>query len=303
MTEVPEEWPSEYRHVVERRIELIESDSDIGLIEQPDYKRRWLVEAWEERQNHALRERLLNRLETKELWSGVELMSVAKLADCVRRDTEFMQVAELYTSRADFDVTGLVQELVESDAVPFLPVLRYRESGLRKRAVWEETWDLQRREDAGEDVGEIPVPPKYKSTDFASATYWRLRGELDVPKERFVSYPYAEREADPTMVVGWAGWDHLQQAKALAAYYVRMKEQEGWEPDRLKPLLAGLLQLLPWLKQWHNDIDLQYGVGMGDYFTGFVDEEARALEFTLDEIRAWRPPDSGRRRRGRSRRR
>ena len=59
-----------------------------------------------------------------------------------------------------------------------------------------------------------------------------------MPKERFISYPHAEREADPTLVIGWAGWDHLQQAKALAAYYVRMKEQEGWAPERLKPLLA-----------------------------------------------------------------
>jgi hypothetical protein len=29
---------------------------------------------------------------------------------------------------------------------------------------------------------------------------------------------------------------------------------------------------------------------MGDYFEGFVNEEARGLEKTLDEIRAWVPP-------------
>jgi len=46
----------------------------------------------------------------------------------------------------------------------------------------------------------------------------------------------------------------------------------------------------PWLeKQWHNDIDPEYGVGMGDYFEGFVDEEARALGLTHDAIRAWTP--------------
>ena len=34
------------------------------------------------------------------------------------------------------------------ESVPFLPVLRYNESGLRKRADWERTWELQRGEDA-----------------------------------------------------------------------------------------------------------------------------------------------------------
>ena len=246
-----------------------------------------------------MREWLLARLEASEFWSGNELASVSKLSDRVRRDPELMQVAELYRGRADFDVTVLVGELLESDALPFLPVLRCKPTGLRKRAAWEETWALQRREDAKEEVGEIPVPPKYTSADFLDYTFWRLRGKLDVPKERFISYPHAEREADPTLVIGWAGWDHLQQAKALAAYYVRMKEQDGWAPERLQPLLAGLLELVPWLKQWHNDLDPAYGIGMGDYFAGFLDEEARSLGFTLDALRTWQPPARAKGRRAR----
>ena len=47
---------------------------------------------------------------------------------------EFLQVAELYTGRADFDVAKLVARLVEDESVPLLPVLRYKPSGLRKRA-------------------------------------------------------------------------------------------------------------------------------------------------------------------------
>ena len=212
-----------------------------------------------------------------------------------------MQVAELYRGRADFDVTPLVAELVEIRAVPFLPVLRYRPTGLRKRAVWEQTWDCSDGRMRNEEVGEIPVPPEVHVGRFPEIlTFWSLRGKLDVPKERFISYPHAEREADQTLVIGWAGWDHLQQAKALAAYYVRMKEQEGWAPERLKPLLAGLLELIPWLKQWHNDLDPAYGIGMGDYFAGFVDEEARALGFTLDDVRAWQPPAGNSRRRRRA---
>ena len=151
------------------------------------------------------------------------------------------------------------------------------------------------------EVGDIPVPPKYRSADFLGNTFWRLRGALDVPKERFVSYPHCERDADPTPVIAWAGWDHLQQAQALAAYYVQMKENEAWPPERLTPLLAGLLELLPWLKQWHNDLDPTHGVRLGDYFADFVAEEARTLGLTLDQVRAWTPP--ARATRGRRRRR
>ena len=45
------------------------------------------------------------------------------------------------------------------------------------------------------------------------------------------------------------------------------------------------------LKQWHNEPEAQFdGMRMGDYFEGFVQEEARQLGKTLDEIKAWQPP-------------
>jgi hypothetical protein len=70
----------------------------------------------------------------------------------------------------------------------------------------------------------------------------------------------------------------------------------GSDDPRLIPLLASLIELLPWLKQWHNEPNASFdGLRMGDYFEGFVNEEARALGKTLDEIRAWRPPVMGQR--------
>jgi hypothetical protein len=323
-TQLPADWPDDYRAVVEKRIAVIESDPNLAVLEQPEYKRRWNYEPLEERVRRALRDWLAGRLEAPGLWSRGELASVSRLADLMRHDQDFMEIAALYRGRADFDLTTLVNDLVEADAVPFLPVLRYKESGARKRATWERTWSLQRQEDVIDaraalprtdanylpaeqaaalkerEIGDIPVPPKYTSVDFVRSTFWSLRGKVDVPKERFVSYPHAERDADSTLVIGWAGWDNLQQAKALAAYYVRMKEHEGWAPDRLKTLLAGLLELIPWLKQWHNDLDPSFGIGMGDYFAGFVDEEARTLGFTQDDVRAWQPPARNPRRRRRA---
>ena len=326
ITELPADWPERYRQLVEKRIKLIESDRNVGLIEQPEYKRRWNTEPWEEQHARALRDWLLNRLEDARYWPRPELTTCAHLADKVRRDSEFMTVANLYRARPDYDLTELVVELVESEAVPFLPVLRFKASGLRKRATWEETWARQREEDAidartqlpegdpnrlspieaktlkQQQIGDIPVPPKYETKDFLETTFWRLRGKLDVPKERFISYPFCGRDIDRTPVIGWAGWNQLQQAEALANYYQRMRTGEGWSDERLLPVLAGVLELLPWLLQWHNELDPNFGMGLGEFYRTFANEELRRMGKTSEDIRAWAPPEStatrGRRRRG-----
>jgi N-6 DNA Methylase len=323
-----------------RRIAAIESNPNIALIEQPEYKRRWNDTPWDEKVTDALHAWLLDRLESYFDLDGrmndagkttaqidLSLLSVAKLADIAGRDPAFQAVAEQYRVRPDFDLTKLVTELVEGESVPLLPVLRYKPTGLDKHRAWERTWELQRREDAidargtkagfgvnegrwtpasddgtsplnkdqaellkKEKVGPIPPPPKYKSTDFQGSTYWRLRGGLDVPKERWVIFPHCQG-ADGLPLIAWAGYDHLQLAKAIAAHYVRVQEQEGGRDDpRLVPLLACLAELLPWLKQWHNEYDADYGVAMGDYYEGFVQDEARQMGRTIEEVRAWQPP-------------
>jgi hypothetical protein len=114
-------------------------------------------------------------------------------------------------------------------------------------------WDLQRQEDALPDEAakrefrkQIPVPPKYTSADFLKSSYWKHRGKLDVPKERFVSYPGASRDGDPSLLVGWAGWDHREQAQALATLVVAREQEDGWDAAKLLPLVAGLREILPW---------------------------------------------------------
>lgn len=290
ITEIPTHWPAAYRKLVERRIKLIETNKEIGLIEKPEYKRRWQTEPWEKQEQQALRNWLLDCLERQSHGSTPELTTVSRLADKASGNAEFMQVAALYRGRPDFDVAALVAELVEDEAVPFLPILHYKPSGLRKRELWERTWDLQRKEDAGEKVAELPVPPKYTSADFHKTDYWRLRGKLDVPKERWVSYPHCQTESDPSLVIGWAGWNHLEQATAVVGYYDARK-REGWDAKRLTPLLAGLDQLLPWIHQWHPEIDKEFGETAGQSFQTMLEHDAHELGLTREQIRQWTPPE------------
>lgn len=72
---------------------------------------------------------------------------------------------------------------------------------------------------------------------------------------------------------------------------------DGSDDPCLMPLLACLIEPIPWLKQWHNDIDPEFGIHMGGDFEGFIQEEARHMGKTSDEIRAWEPPRAVARRR------
>lgn len=288
ITELPSHWPDDYRDLVEQRIALIESDRSINLLEQPEYKRRWNWDSWDDLARDALRSWLLDRLESSDVW-GVELTTTARLADRFRRDAEFLEAAQLYTDSTDVDLADLVKRLLLDEAAPYLAELRYKPSGMQKRQAWEEAWDLQRAEDAidarddltddekalekkQQGLDSIPVPPKYKKSDFAKGTYWSLRGKLDVPKERFILFPDTQIGGDSSPVIGWAGWDHLEQAQALAAHYTA-RQSEGAEPDELRPLIAGLAELVPWLKQWHNEPDPTYGQRLGDFYETFVAQQ------------------------------
>ncbi|PAY16337.1 SAM-dependent methyltransferase [Rhodopirellula sp. SM50] len=381
---VPEDWQTDLQSLWKKRIELIKSNRELRLIESAMYKRRWIGrqglfnhQRTHDELSEAAQPWLTDRLESYFDFDGrmndegtptakveTELVSIARLADIAAADEAFMEVAAVYRDDPAFNVPKLVEDLVKAENVPLLPILRYKPAGLRKREQWEETWELQRKEDRLADdlrlilrdaklpedqkefsytevpwsalqsfedkegkplnyleieqqetftfdqlhrvitrwvLGDIPVPPKYKSSDFIStggARYWALRGKLDVPKERWISFPHCPG-SDGTLMICWAGYDHLQQALAIAAHYQTIKEDEGGAEDpRLVPLLACIAELLPWLRQWHSDIDPTYGTSMADYFDGFLSEEARALNQTLEEIKAWQPParTTGRRR-------
>ncbi len=287
-----------------RRQEAIRSSRLLALIETSVFKRSWRdtehnipeTEYRTTKDRNDVSSWLLSRVESCLVESFRLPLSVREAANALQLDAAVRAVAEVLAGDTDFDLARVLSEFVVTDAVPYLAALCYSDTGLEKRAAWEGTWDLQRREDSGEAV-DIAVPPRYDSGDFQSATYWSLRGKLDVPKERFVLYPGAGRDDDPTPLILWAGADHLDRALALAALYHDRQSVEGWPSDRLIPLLAGLLELVPWVRQWHNDPNpARGGQRMGDYFARFVEEEARRHGRTLDDLRAWRPEASVRHR-------
>lgn len=308
ITEIPAHWPHEYQRIVQARIDVIEKSRNIALIERPECKRRWAAEPWEKREKQALRSWLLDRCEAPKLWftrrEGIKhprTLTVNQLADLFRADTEMNSVAALYAAdhlrKRDLTLAQVLAELVADEHVPYLAALRYKDTGLRKRAEWEQVWESQREEDrTGKRLG-IPVPPKYTSADFRKTSYWSHRGKLDVPKERFASYPGAGPDADPTILLGWAGWDHKDQFQALVNVINDRTEHLGWGTEKITPLLAGLLELLPWVHQWHAEYDADWGGNPAEEYQAYFDLQRAKHQVTVEDLQGWRPTAAGRGRR------
>ncbi|MGV9374252.1 BREX-2 system adenine-specific DNA-methyltransferase PglX [Nonomuraea sp. NPDC003707] len=296
--EIPEHWPEPYKQVVQKRIDAIKSSRAIGMIERPEYKRRWATEGWDVLQEKALRSWLLDRMEARELWfddnGQPAILTLPRLADTLSRDEDFVSVAAIYAPRRD--LLAVVTDLISTEHVPFLAALRYKPSGLKKRQDWEEVWDLQRQEDAAPEFSDdpkvktkkqirdsIPVPPKYASADFLRSSYWSARGKLDVPKERFISY--GDTNTQTPGLYGWAGWDHREQAQALATYFTN----HPMTAEEIKPFLAGLLELQPWLYQWHNEFDIAYSGSPAEFFAAYRQQIQQEHGLTDDDLRTWGP--------------
>lgn len=292
ITKIPTQWPEAYQRVVEARIRAIENRTrDIGLIERPECKRRWQSEPWEKKEKEALRGWLLDRCEDRALWfdeaGRPRALTVNRLADLLRADPDVVSVAALYAG-VDTDPATVLAEIIADEHVPFLAAYRYKEAGLRKREQWERTWERQREEDRTGTRLDIPVPPKYASADFTKTSYWRNRGKLDVAKERFISYPGASPETDPSLMLAWAGFDHAQQAHVLIEL-IDARALSGPDPDRLTPLIAGLKELMPWIRQWHGERDAEFGTSPADDYAAALEGYKSTHGLSDADLDAWRP--------------
>ena len=294
-TEIPESWPEAQRSAAVQRLELMASDKSIKLLEAPEYKRRWSDDLWEDKVHVALADWLLSRLETPELWRRTDGMAqtrtIRELAGQIETDpnlADVLSVLSLWSTKRGATTERMLEDLLKNEAVPYAASLRYKGRGVAKRAEWEATWDAQRREDAGEiTADEVPVPPNYSSTDMYPAV-WKHRGKLDVPKERFISYPGASPEGDTTMLLGWAGWNDLDKALALMSLFYDRADQDA-DTDTLAAILYGLAEVLPWVRQWHNEIDPASHYRFGDFLTGQLEEATRRLGILIDDLDRYAP--------------
>ncbi len=241
----------------QRRESLIATSAELRLIETPVFKRAWrdteqnVAEPEYRRRKDAadLEHWLADRIES---WAGARgaAFSLAQLVAALQDNPDVLLVAEALSGRREFSLDQLAAQLVAAESAPQHRFHLYTEAGLAKRVAWEEAWALQRLDDAGQRIDAIPVPPEYsqgsrgKSTDFLRNEFWRLRGKLDVPKERFIAFTEVPGRSGVETLYGWAGWTAQQRVKAILAIDEELEDAAVPLTDRIG-LLDSAWRLLP----------------------------------------------------------
>ncbi|MEU0834504.1 hypothetical protein [Streptomyces sp. NPDC005969] len=55
------------------------------------------------------------------------------------------------------------------------------------------------------------------------------------------------------------------------------------------PLLAGLHEVMPWVKQWHGEYDDEWGDVPADELEAEHENQLRKHQVGIEELKGWRP--------------
>ena len=242
----PEPLPGALRPLTEARMAVMEANPDVALLEDPLYKRRWIPPDYDQEFRQAAGWWLAEKLEYALEGHGRPL-SLREWARIMGRDERVAAVLEALTGTPHFDLEGELLKVIRANAVPNRPEGYLKPAGLRK---------LHAARNAGHAEDAAPAVPEFKRGEFSDGTAWKLRGKLNIPRERFIHYAefdHTLRRAEAPDTggpwFGWAGWDAAQRADALA-FLLDRANRAGWEPRwRQCGLRAALRALLPELKE------------------------------------------------------
>ncbi|MFI6703754.1 BREX-2 system adenine-specific DNA-methyltransferase PglX [Streptomyces sp. NPDC050509] len=305
VTEVPGHWPSAYQDLVRRRIDAIEENAAVALLEQPEYKHRWSAPDWDSVLRTILRDRMLDRCENPQLWFEERVgerqpvtRTVGELAELLAREPEFTMLAALHSP--DARILDVVQSLIADAHVPEAAALRYKASGLRKRAQWEALWAQQWQEDhAPRTAGRrqeinvdrpTSIPPRYTAADFVRPSYWYQRGKFDTPNERFTSYLPPFAPVLSTTLIGWAGWDARERALALLNLFNSAARPHTDSSEWVLPAVAALREVLAWIPRTGAAPGPVKPSDEDEVLTTAFERLVHRLGIPEDTIASWRPP-------------
>lgn len=267
VTEIPFHYSEAVRARIQARMDLIEGDPKLQLIEQAACKRRWQTPDFDSEAKSAAESYLLDRLEDLFAPSGPLAnptpYRLEQIVDAWARGPKTVAVARVWKG-GDVDLTLAAEQLLRAHGLPDNPRRIYTVEGLRTLAAWKKTWYLQDLEDQGKplvdpDTGKpldtIEIPPKFERGHFQSADAFSIRGKLNVPRERFIIFT----DLIPPRY-GWNGWRDTERARAqVDAYDLAEKDPDNRlppptvaNPRRCGPTL-GLWECLPDVRRWDDE--------------------------------------------------
>ncbi len=283
---IPEHYNAETQALIQARLDLIAAHSEIRLLEQPQFKRRWQLPDLDAETQKAAASWLLDRLEDLFAPEGEleepQAYSLEEVVNAWKRDPKVLSIAALHEQTLNFDLHLLAERLLRENALPDNPYRLYTPKGIIKLRAWQEVWRLQDREDAGETL-KIEPPPKFGRADFQRGPGYSLRGKLNVPRERFVLFA----DLFPNRY-GWNGWRDLQRSLAQLNAYTLAEDDPLdplSEPSSADPRRCGvslpLWESLPDLRRWGGE------EADPDELQSFAQEICGQTECPCDLLKPW----------------
>ena len=77
--------------------------------------------------------------------------------------------------------------------------------------------------------------------------------------------------------------------QAIAGTYSDASTRKGWAVPHLVPLLVAIQEELPWILQWHNEVEPEFGVRLGDFFREQLSRDLHTHGLTREESRELAP--------------
>jgi hypothetical protein len=69
---------------------------------------------------------------------------------------------------------------------------------------------------------------------------------------------------------------------------------DGWDAEKLVPLLAGLAEVMPWVRQWHGETDPAFSQSPADALDDYLAGQLARHALTEETLRAWTAPPARR---------
>ena len=215
---------SNLQRLIRDRMDIIAGNQDIALLEDPLYKRRWIPPNYDKEFREAL-ECWLREMAEHVLEQAGRPLTLREWAHRLSQKPRILAAIEVYTGTPMFDLQEVLAKVVRAEAVPNRPEDYLKPSGLEK--LRDGRFD-------------------FKAGDFARNIYWKVRGKLNIPRERYIEYREMGTAGNGTYY-GWAGWGAVDRAKALA--YLLQQAMSRGLTDAVPRLRESLKDLLPELRE------------------------------------------------------
>ncbi|MCL2823275.1 MAG: BREX-2 system adenine-specific DNA-methyltransferase PglX, partial [Polyangiaceae bacterium] len=214
-SEIPSCVSDKLRVRIENRRRRAAITRGIGLIENCNYKRGWEMPSYEEDEYCALSGWLADMVEGAAMTCTLAF-TVVDIVSILSTDSRVQAVCEVMGDSDQHAIGSRFAAILDGNSLPNHRFHVFKPSGLEKLDAWERTWAEQIREDLGEKIAPM-VPPAFDVTDFHRRDFYRHRGKLNIPRERFIVFTEDSMHRRSLPLYGWAGWTAVQRINVILA--------------------------------------------------------------------------------------